>query len=128
MLPEEEIVRICALVVSTATGIDPLACREQRKGNDKLQYARALWIHLIVCEMGISRGRASYLCDRSFESIDRYLAEIEEWRSDEAFSEKLDRWAESAKNLLALIFDFARLTPSLRTRRITRATLIERAA
>ncbi len=128
MLPEEEIVRICALVVSTATGIDPLACREQRKGNDKLQYARALWVHLIVCEMNISRGRCSYLCDRSLESIDRYLTEIEEWRSDEDFSEKLDRWAESAKSLLALIFDFARITPSLHKRRVTRATMTVKAA
>jgi hypothetical protein len=128
VLPEEEIVRICALVVATATGVNPDLCREQRKGGAELQYSRALWVHLIVCEMNVPRGRASYLCERSFESIDRYLAEVEEWRSDAEFSDKLDRWAESAKNLMALIFDFARLTPSRRTRQVARAVINERAA
>jgi hypothetical protein len=127
VLPEEEIVRICSLVVATATGVDPLAHCASRKGNADLQYSRALWVHLIVCEMGVSRGRCSYLCDRSLESIDRYLAEIEELRSDEEFSERLDRWAESAKNLMALIFDFARITPSRRTRQVARAIVNERA-
>ena len=127
MLPEDEIVRVCSLVVATATGIDPLAHIETRKGCAKLQYSRALWVHLVVCEMNVSRGRASYLCERSLESIDRDLLEVEEWRDDGEFSEKLDRWAESAKSLMALIFDFARLTPSRRTRQVARAVINERA-
>lgn len=112
MLPEEEIVRVCSLVVATATGKDPLAHRDVPRGNADLQYARALWVHLIVCEMNVSRGRCSYLCQRSLESIERYLAEVEEWRNDADFSDKLDRWAESARNLMALIFDYARLCPA----------------
>src|SRR5690349_5071526 len=106
MLPEEEIVRICALVVLTATGVDVLRDREIVRGSPDLQKGRALWIHLVCCEFGISRGRASYLCDRSLEGIDRYLREVEEWRSHEEFSDKLDRWGESAKQLMALTFDF----------------------
>jgi hypothetical protein len=133
VLPEEEIVRICALVVATATGVNPDLCREQRRGNPELQYSRAIWVHLIACEMGIGRGRASYLCDRSLESIDRYLAEVEEWRTDETFSDRLDRWSENAKHLLSLIFDYVRLVPaapppSQRARQVARAIINERAA
>ena len=123
--------RVCALIVSTATGIDPLARKEERRGSPELQYARALWVHLVVCEMGVDRGRASYLCDRSFESIERYLGEVEEWRGQGEFNDKLERWSEGAKDLLALLFDFTRLAPaapSKRDRAITRAILAERAA
>lgn len=127
MLPEEEIVRICALVVMTATGADVLRERAVVRGSPDLQKARALWIHLVVCEFSITRGRASYLCDRSLESIDRYLGEVEEWRSDEAFSDSLDRWSESAKNLMAQTFDFVRLIPNQRTRQIAKAAVRERA-
>lgn len=123
MLPDEEIVRVCSLVVSTATGLDPLAHRESRKGGHQLTYARAIWVYLVVCEMGIDRGRASYLCDRSIEAIGRHLAEVEEYRSDPAFDERYESWAEAVKNLLARIFDFARLAPSPRKGLSTRAAV-----
>lgn len=103
--------RVCSLVVSTATGVDPLAHMESRKGGDKLTYARRLWLYLVICECGIDRGRASYLCDTSLESIKRYLAEVEEYRSDAEFDARVASWAEASKNLLALIFGFARLVP-----------------
>lgn len=127
MLPEEEITRICALVVLTATGVDVLRDRDIVRGTPDLQKGRALWLHLVVCEFGINKGRASYLCDRSLESIERYLGEVEEWRSHEEFSEKLDRWAESAKDLTALTFDFTRLIPNKRTRAVAKAVVRERA-
>ena len=127
MLPEEEIVRICALVVLTATGVDVLRDKAVVRGSPDLQKSRALWVHLVVCEFNITRGRASYLCDRSLESIDRYLGEIEEWRTDLEFSDSLDRWGESAKQLMALTFDFTRLIPNRRTRAIAKAAVRERA-
>lgn len=125
MLPEQDIVRVCALVVATATGIDPLAHIDSpRAGKSDLQYARALWINLIVAECGIDRGRASYLCNRSLESIAINLAEVEEWRSDSAFDEAMARWAESAKRLVGFVFDVTVLRPpipSKDTRIATRA-------
>lgn len=131
MLPEEEIVRVCALVVSTATGVDPLAHLDTPRGKSDLQYARALWINLIVCECGINKGRASYLCNRSLESIARNLAEVEEWRGDPAFDAAMERWASRAKSLLEMVLDVTLLAPpppSRRTRMVTRAALNERAA
>ena len=130
MLPEEEIVRVCALVVSTATGVDPLAFKGVPQGKDILQYTRALWIYLVVAECGVDRGRASYLCERSFESIARNLAEVEEWRSCAEFDERLTRWASQTKALIGLVFDVTLLAPPAPSRRarLTARALIERAA
>lgn len=131
MLPEEDIVRVCDLVVATATGVSPLAHKEAYRGNADLQYARALWINLIVAECGLDRGRASYLCNRSLESIARNLAEVEEWRSCPTFDAAMERWSESTKRLVGFVFDVAVLrppAPSRYARMSARAAIAERAA
>ena len=123
--------RVCALVVSTATGVDPLAHLDVAKGKPQLQYARALWVHLVVGECNINRGRCSYLCQRSLESIRVNLREVEEWRSDPAFDAAMERWAGQTKRLIELVFDVTLLAPpppAHRERLATRAALTERAA
>lgn len=123
--------RACALVVATATGVDPLAHMDVRRGKDDLQYARALWVYLVVAECGIPQGRASYLCQRSLESIARNLAEVEEWRGNPEFDSAMERWAESTKRLLEFVFDVTILAPPpppRHQRMATRAAVNERAA
>ena len=128
MLSQEEIVRVCALVVSTATGIDPLS-RKERRGDHDLQYARAVWIHLIIVECGLDRGAAEYHCKRSLRAISYYLSEVEQWRTDTRFDACLERWGETVRFLTSMFaFDLNAVAPSRRERQITRAGLVQRAA
>lgn len=83
MLSSEELVRRCSYAVALVTGVDPWERRHELKGDDGLQIARKLWVHLLACEFGVSHSEASRILARNRETIIISLREIEDWRDAE---------------------------------------------
>lgn len=66
--------------MAVATGVDPYERRHELRGDDELQRARKLWVHLLACEFGISHSEAARMLARSRETIIISLRELEDWR------------------------------------------------
>ncbi len=75
--------RRCAYAVAVVTGVDPHERRHELRGDDGLQIARKLWVHLLACEFGISHSEAARMLARKRDTIIISLQEIEDWRDAE---------------------------------------------
>lgn len=107
MLSPEELVRRCSYAVAVVTGVDPFERRHETKGDDGLQIARKLWVHLLASEFGISHSEAARMLARHRETIIISLREIEDWRDAElhprggrVLDEALDRIGDALRGLV----------------------------
>lgn len=83
MLSAEDLVRRCSYAVAVVTGVDPFERRHETRGDDALQIARKLWVHLLAAEFSMSHSEAARMLARSRETVIINLAEIEDWRDEE---------------------------------------------
>lgn len=83
-MTQEELVRRCAYAVAVVTGVDPAAHTHVIKGDDDLQKARKLWVHLVAIECGVNHSQAARLLARNRETIIINLREVADWRDAES--------------------------------------------
>lgn len=83
MLSQDDLVRRCAYAVAVAIGVDPYERRHEVKGDDALQKARKLWVHLVAIELGMSNAEAARTLARKRETVIINLREIEDFRDPE---------------------------------------------
>lgn len=69
--------------MAVVTGVDPFERRHEVKGDDGLQIARKLWVHLLACEFGMSHSEAARMLARKRETVIVSLGELEDWRDTE---------------------------------------------
>lgn len=107
MLSPEELVRRCSFAVAVVTGVDPWERRHELKGDDELQIARKLWVHLLACEFNVSHSEAARMLARNRETIIISLREMEDWRDAEmhprggqALDRALDQIGEALRGLV----------------------------
>lgn len=107
MLCPEDLVRRCSYAVAVVTGIDPFEHRHEVKGDEGLQIARKLWVHLLSAEFNISKIDAARMLARNRETIIINLSEMEDWRDAELhprgavmLDRALDEMGEALRGLM----------------------------
>lgn len=107
MLCSEDLVRRCSYAVAVVTGVDPWERRHELKGDEALQIARKIWVHLLAAEFGMSNVEAARMLARSRETIIINLAEMEDWRDSELhpragrqLDQALDAMGEALRGLV----------------------------